>query len=386
MAYQAVFFCQDEKLARVLSQVFAEVDFNVDHAAEAFSTVKKLMERRYDAIVVDCDNEQNSTLIFKSARNSALNQNSLAIAVVEGQAGVARAYRIGASLVLTKPINVEHVKGTLRVARGLLRKNADAATTGRAAASAPVVSKPPASSKSPVLPAASAMPMASPASIPVMPALTASLSSPAAAAPALSKQAAGPALQEVPAASMSKSGPPKMARAESAVMTAVSVSTETSAGEEEPDALNDEPVVASAPARSAVTSARASSPPSPAKASAAPKKSRNEDDEEMEFVFDSPAGEPPLMSIYETSDDAAKHAPNRGKIFMLVMIIFVLLIAGYYAWSTYGPGAKAHPHLGSPPEQKVPLSKLEPGITTDPQFALLRIPESEKACAARWAD
>ena len=47
---------------------------------------------------------------------------SLAVAVVEGQAGVAKAFRIGANLVLTKPINVEQSKGTLRVARGLLRK------------------------------------------------------------------------------------------------------------------------------------------------------------------------------------------------------------------------------------------------------------------------
>ena len=73
-------------------------------------------------MVVDCDNEQNATLLFKSARNSSSNQSSLAVAVVEGQAGVAKAFRIGADLVLTKPINVEQAKGTLRVARGLLRK------------------------------------------------------------------------------------------------------------------------------------------------------------------------------------------------------------------------------------------------------------------------
>jgi protein TonB len=42
---------------------------------------------------------------------------------VEGQAGVAKAFRIGANLVLTKPINIEQSKGTLRVARGLLRKS-----------------------------------------------------------------------------------------------------------------------------------------------------------------------------------------------------------------------------------------------------------------------
>lgn len=126
MGYQALLFCADERLARVVSQIFSELEFNLELVNEPFSAVKKLMAQHYDAIVVDCENEQNASLIFKSARNSAGNQNSLALALVEGQAGVAKAYRIGANLVLTKPINVEQAKGTLRVARGLLRKNADA--------------------------------------------------------------------------------------------------------------------------------------------------------------------------------------------------------------------------------------------------------------------
>src|ERR1035438_701617 len=104
MGYQALLFCPDEKVARVVSQVFSEVDFAVDAATEPFAAVKKLMEQHFDAVVVDCQNEQNASLLFKSARNSSSNQNSLAIAVVEGQAGVAKAYRIGANLVLTKPI------------------------------------------------------------------------------------------------------------------------------------------------------------------------------------------------------------------------------------------------------------------------------------------
>jgi periplasmic protein TonB len=134
MGYQALLFCPDEKLARVVSQVFSELDFTVEPVHEPFAAVKKLMSQRYDAIVVDCENEQNASLLFKSARNSSSNQSSLAIALVEGQAGVAKAYRIGANLVLTKPINVEQAKGTLRVARGLLRKNSDAASASAASA------------------------------------------------------------------------------------------------------------------------------------------------------------------------------------------------------------------------------------------------------------
>src|SRR5580693_448710 len=140
MGYQALLFCPEEKLARVVSQVFSELDFTIEPVHEPFAAVKKLMAQRYDAVVVDCENEQNASLLFKSARNSSSNQSSLAIALVEGQAGVAKAYRIGANLVLTKPINVEQAKGTLRVARGLLRKNSDGAAA--IAAGAPVPATP----------------------------------------------------------------------------------------------------------------------------------------------------------------------------------------------------------------------------------------------------
>jgi TonB family protein len=140
MGYQALLFCPEEKLARIVSQVFFDLDFTVEQVHEPFAAVKKLMSQRYDAIVVDCENEQNASLLFKSARNSSSNQSSLAIAVVEGQAGVAKAYRIGANLVLTKPINVEQAKGTLRVARGLLRKNSDAANAALQTSTQPAAS------------------------------------------------------------------------------------------------------------------------------------------------------------------------------------------------------------------------------------------------------
>jgi periplasmic protein TonB len=138
MGYQALLFCPDEKLARVVTQVFSELDFSVELVSEPFGAVKKLMAQRYDAIAVDCENEQNATLLFKSARNSQANQSALALALVEGQAGVAKAYRIGANLLLTKPINVEQAKGTLRVARGLLRKSSDAAPASAKPAAASI--------------------------------------------------------------------------------------------------------------------------------------------------------------------------------------------------------------------------------------------------------
>src|SRR6202048_1026949 len=143
MSYQALLFCPDEKTARVVSQVLSELEFSVEPCHEPFAAVKKLMVQHFDAIVVDCDNEQNAALLFKSAHNSGSNQSALAVAVVEGQAGVARAFRIGANLVLTKPINVEQSKGTLRVARGLLRKADTVKSAAAVSIPLPALEKPP---------------------------------------------------------------------------------------------------------------------------------------------------------------------------------------------------------------------------------------------------
>ncbi len=180
MGYQALLFCPDEKVARAVTQVLSELDFNVIPCTEPFGAVKKLMGEHFDAVVVDCDNEQNATLLFKSARNTPANQASLAVAVVEGQAGVAKAFRIGANLVLTKPINVEQAKGTLRVARGLLRKN-ETGKPGASAAAPPTASvkppKPVAAPPKPVTPAPNSRVVVARPATPVQPLVNAATAS-----------------------------------------------------------------------------------------------------------------------------------------------------------------------------------------------------------------
>src|SRR5216117_2986158 len=77
MRYQALLFCPDDKTARVVTQVLSELEFQVECCNEPFAAVKKLMAQHFDAIVVDCENEQNASLLFKSARNSGSNASAL---------------------------------------------------------------------------------------------------------------------------------------------------------------------------------------------------------------------------------------------------------------------------------------------------------------------
>jgi TonB family protein len=133
MGRQALLFCRDEKTVRAVTQVLAELDFEVVPATEPFAAIKKIMTEPFDALVVDCENEQNASLLFKNSRTAPNHQSVLAVAIVEGPAGVATAFRVGANLVLTKPIHLEQAKSTLRVARGLQRKlEAAKPATGKA--------------------------------------------------------------------------------------------------------------------------------------------------------------------------------------------------------------------------------------------------------------
>src|ERR1700680_32960 len=101
MGYQALLFCPDEKTARTVTQVLSELEFNGGRCTDPCAAAKKVMGQHFDAVLVDCDTEQNATLLFKSARNSTSNQGSLAVAVVEGQGGGAKALLIRGHLALT---------------------------------------------------------------------------------------------------------------------------------------------------------------------------------------------------------------------------------------------------------------------------------------------
>ncbi len=335
------------------------------------------MSQRYDAIVVDCENEQNASLLFKSARNSSFNQSSLAIALVEGQAGVAKAYRIGANLVLTKPINVEQAKGTLRVARGLLRKNFDAAAASAARAAAPAIP----AKTDPVSASSSSQPasrgtdaIAPPPSCPELPEFESPLPAmipetrPAAIPAGLPAMAASAKVEDNPAV---VPAPEAQNRITIAAEPAVEARQPASPGAVKNDAAKDEAVkskvvaiaAASAAAqnpnsafRSALGSAAA---PAPAKEVSAPpaKQNRIVESEPARPSHahpsndDAPAPIPTLSSVsaVDAPSFAALSEGNYGgsggtkKILVAVVAILALAALGYLGYGTLGKKSSTAP-------------------------------------------
>ena len=363
MGYHALLFCPDEKTARTVTQVLSELDFAVTPSTEPFGAVKKLMGEHFDAVVVDCDNEQNATLLFKSARNTVHNQSSLAVAVVEGQAGVAKAFRIGANLVLTKPINVEQAKGTLRVARGLLRKNEGA----KPAAATPASGKPsttvlPPKAEEPISHVEAPLP--GPRSAPLMTGAAASAQSaklasvPAADVRHNSERVAEPfkpAAEEIVTPAIAESaaqlhGPqPSFDVAEAKnELTQSRIGFGTSAAS------------AAAPAREPVTSIET-------KTSAVP--SQGESKEKFAEVRDTPiGGAPPRVPTFTfggTISSEAESASGGSKKWLLAAGAVLVIAAGSYAaWAHWGGQANDNKSVSvveSPVKTPTAVPQVPPG-------------------------
>jgi periplasmic protein TonB len=318
MGYQALLFCPDEKLARVVTQVFSELDFTVELVNEPFGAVKKLMAQRYDAIAVDCENEQNATLLFKSARNSQTNQSALALALVEGQAGVAKAYRIGANLLLTKPINVEQAKGTLRVARGLLRKSSDVAGVSPKPASA---AAPEPRSDQPAQPAKLAFAMSQFES--PLPALAAS------AKPEKS-QAEPPATGDQTTVSVPVDSP--------AEVQPVAAATRISEPVVAPD-----PTPAKKPFTNFASAQGTAAAPAPAREVPAPAEKRAARTEPMEASLTEVTAAPTFSALGER--EPSEGSGGAKKILGIATALAVAAALGYFGWTRF-----AHPAASRPPQ------------------------------------
>jgi TonB family protein len=183
MATRALLLCGDEKAVHVVTQILDELEIGFEHSSEPAFALKRLAGRRFELLIVDCDNVQNATQVFNSARASNLNKASIAIAIVEGKAGVPSAFRLGASLVLTKPVSLDQARNTLRTGVGMTRKEAQevkaSAPAGPAMPAIPSVI-----TATPVVPPTAVSPQVPPAALAPTPAPLPAVLTPVATAPA----------------------------------------------------------------------------------------------------------------------------------------------------------------------------------------------------------
>ena len=121
MALTSLLVCPDAKAVQVLRRILEDMGIAVEVCGDLRMAQARLADRRFDALLVDCQNEPAAVELIAHARNTAVNKISVAIALVSGRNEVRDIIAKGATFVLYKPISRERAAHSMRAARSLMR-------------------------------------------------------------------------------------------------------------------------------------------------------------------------------------------------------------------------------------------------------------------------
>jgi periplasmic protein TonB len=119
----ALLLSPDDQAVSAITGVLEEMSVTCERPLDGVSAAQKLNSQIFDLVLVDCENLPAAKLIFDVCRRGKNGNNPVPIAIVDGRAGLPTAFRLGAELILTKPVAKDQARSTIRGAVGRARKD-----------------------------------------------------------------------------------------------------------------------------------------------------------------------------------------------------------------------------------------------------------------------
>ena len=119
----ALLLSPDDQAVSAITGVLEEMSVTCERPLDGVSAAQKLSSQSFDLVLVDCENLPAAKLIFDVCRRGKNGNNPVPIAIVDGRAGLPTAFRLGAELILTKPVAKDQARSTIRTAVSRLRKD-----------------------------------------------------------------------------------------------------------------------------------------------------------------------------------------------------------------------------------------------------------------------
>jgi CheY-like chemotaxis protein len=121
MSLRSLVLCSDEKTTRVLRRVLGDLDIAVEQCTDSDAAIRKLTRQRFEAVIVDCNDEETAARVLASVRSAPCNKRSIAVAMIDSQRAVRSAFALGAHFVVYKPISAERARTSFRAAHALMK-------------------------------------------------------------------------------------------------------------------------------------------------------------------------------------------------------------------------------------------------------------------------
>ena len=121
MNLKSLLLSSDDKTVRILRRVLGDLEITVEHCSCSDDAIRRLTRKRFEAIIVDCSNIEESSNVLRAAKAAPVNKRALTIVLVEAKIGLKGGFEMGAHFVLHKPLAVERTKGSFRAVRALMK-------------------------------------------------------------------------------------------------------------------------------------------------------------------------------------------------------------------------------------------------------------------------
>lgn len=120
MNLQALLVSSDDAAADVLGRVLSAFDIAMDRSSDPETTLSRMQQQKFDALIVDFDNTDTAETVLQHAQK--LGAGPISIALVADTGKVRAILSGGAHFVLYKPVTEEAARAGLRAAAALLSR------------------------------------------------------------------------------------------------------------------------------------------------------------------------------------------------------------------------------------------------------------------------
>lgn len=120
MPLEALVLSQDAAAIEIIHRVLEDLGVVVEDCSSPTIASELLNIRKFDALIVDCDDLHGALDTLRHLRKAPSNRSSIAFAILNGITSVRTAFDMGANFVLDKPVTLERAARSLRSAHGLM--------------------------------------------------------------------------------------------------------------------------------------------------------------------------------------------------------------------------------------------------------------------------
>ncbi len=120
MALQSLLLSRDDDVIRVLRRVLSDLEIDLEVCEASDTAGEQLARRKWDAIIIDCDDVHGAVDVLRTVRRSSSNKTSTTFAIINGITSVRNAFELGANLALEKPLTPDRAMHSFRAVHGMM--------------------------------------------------------------------------------------------------------------------------------------------------------------------------------------------------------------------------------------------------------------------------